>query len=121
MFVDAGARPTMTGYTVSPGSAPISRISIVPGRYSYGPPLQTTGRIPNQSLKASSSTSSSSAANATVRRRPTILKRGGGAATPTPTPTSQLRKAAPAARSKFYAIPSRNIVKNTTNEWILQS
>lgn len=102
MFVDVGARQGISGYTVSPTIAPLSRISIVPGRYSYGPPFQCNAKLPHQQPSNASKTAATSgkppAINPAVRRRPSILKRGGVAHNPASTPATQMRKIAPINR-----------------------
>ncbi|VDD83411.1 unnamed protein product [Mesocestoides corti] len=91
MLVDTSAGQPISGYTVA-SATPISRISLMPSRCSYGSSQNT--RLPQASSGSKSlpvnSGPTSSSNNSGSRRRPTILKRG---AVPTPTPsTNQYRK-----------------------------
>ncbi|KAL5112974.1 hypothetical protein TcWFU_009647 [Taenia crassiceps] len=78
VFVEAGPRTPISGYTVTP-AAPVSRVSLISGRYSYAQPY-TLSRMSHSTsgTKVASATSGSanSSANSSSRRRPTILKRG---------------------------------------------
>ncbi|KAH9287145.1 hypothetical protein ECG_01470 [Echinococcus granulosus] len=78
MYVEAGPRTPIAGYTVTP-TTPVSRVSLIPGRFNYGQQYTLSRMSHSTSGTKSVSTTSvpaNSSANSSSRRRPTILKRG---------------------------------------------